>query len=89
MFFGYREADLKHQKKRKQRRLRHNEASQLTKRIEEMSEKLKPVKSEGIRFDFNSFTEPEQLVILKNHELYEKYHGHWTKEAVLENRYNR
>jgi hypothetical protein len=54
-----------------------------------MSEKLKPVKSEGIRFDFNSFTEPEQLVILKNHELYEKYHGHWTKEAVLENRYNR
>jgi hypothetical protein len=60
--------------------------SQLTKRIEELSEKLKPVASEGIRFDFNSFTEPEQLVILKNHELYEKYHNNWTKEAVLENK---
>ncbi len=47
--------------------------SQLTKRIEELSEKLKPVPSEGIRLDFNSFTEPEQLVILKNFELNEKY----------------
>jgi hypothetical protein len=60
--------------------------SQLTKRIEELSEKLKPVPSEGIRFDFKSFTEPEQLVILKNVELYEKYHNHWTREAVLENK---
>jgi hypothetical protein len=60
--------------------------SQLTKRIEELSEKLKPVPSEGIRFDFNSFTEPEQLVILKNVELHEKYDNHWTKEAVLENK---
>jgi hypothetical protein len=34
----------------------------------------------------NSFTEPEQLVILKNYELHEKYHNHWTKEAVLENK---
>ncbi len=39
---------------------------ELTKRIEELSEKLKPVPSEGIRIDFYSFTEPEQLVILKN-----------------------
>jgi hypothetical protein len=37
--------------------------SHLTKRIEELSEKLKPVASEGIRIDFNSFTEPEQLVL--------------------------
>ena len=60
--------------------------AQLTKRIEDLTEKLKPVASEGIRFDFNSFTEPEQLVILKNYELYQKYHDHWTKEAVLENK---
>jgi hypothetical protein len=60
--------------------------SQLTKRIEDLSEKLKPAPSEGIRFDFNSFTEPEQLVILKNVELHEKYDNHWTKEAVLENK---
>ena len=60
--------------------------SQLTKRIEELTEKLKPVPSEGIRLDFTSFTEPEQLIILKNAELNEKYHNHWTKEAVLENK---
>lgn len=53
--------------------------SQLTKRIEELSEKLKPVYSEGIRIDFYSFTEPEQLVILKNLELTEKYQGRWTQ----------
>lgn len=59
--------------------------SQLTKRIEELSEKLKPVASEGIRIDFKSFTEPEQLVLLKNFELDEKYHGRWTHEAIMEN----
>jgi hypothetical protein len=60
--------------------------SQLTKRIEELSEKLKPVPSEGIRIDFNSFTEPEQLVILKNLELNEKYQGRWTHEVIMENK---
>lgn len=60
--------------------------SQLTKRIEELSEKLKPVPSEGIRIDFNSFTEPEQLVLLKNSELNDKYRYRWTREAVLENK---
>src|SRR5512135_1222538 len=60
--------------------------SQLTKRIEELSERLKPVPSEGIRFDFNSFTEPEQLIILKNAELSEKYCGRWTKELIVENK---
>lgn len=49
--------------------------SQLTKRIEELSVKLKPVPSEGIKIDFYSFTEPEQLVLLKNFELDEKYKG--------------
>jgi hypothetical protein len=61
-------------------------SSQLSKRIEDLSAKLKPVPSEGIRFDFNSFTEPEQLIILKNYELHEKYNNHWTKEAVLKNK---
>ena len=60
--------------------------TQLTKRIEELSEKLKPVSSEGIRFDFNSFTEPEQLVLLKNFELDEKYRNRWTRQAILENK---
>jgi len=60
--------------------------SQLTKRIEELTEKLKPVPSEGIRIDFYSFTEPEQLVILKNLELHEKYQGRWTHEAIMENK---
>jgi hypothetical protein len=60
--------------------------SQLTRRIEELSERLKPVPSEGIRVDFNSFTEPEQLVLLKNFELDDKYHSRWTREAVLENK---
>lgn len=60
--------------------------SQLTKRIEELSEKLKPVPSEGIRIDFSSFTEPEQLVILKNLELEQKYGGRWTHEVVMENK---
>ena len=60
--------------------------TQLTKRIEELSAKLKPVPSEGIRIDFNSFTEPEQLVLLKNFELDEKHHYGWTREAILENK---
>jgi hypothetical protein len=60
--------------------------SQLTRKIEELSEKLKPVPSEGIRIDFYSFTEPEQLVILKNLELDEKYRGRWTHEAIMENK---
>ena len=60
--------------------------SQLIKRIEELSEKLKPVASEGIRIDFSSFTEPEQLVLLKNFELDEKYHGRWTHEVIMENK---
>jgi hypothetical protein len=59
--------------------------SQLTKRINDLSEKLKPVASEGIRIDFNSFTEPEQLVLLKNFELDEKYRR-WTREPILENK---
>jgi hypothetical protein len=60
--------------------------SQLTKRIEELSEKLKPVASEGIQIDFSSFTEPEQLVLLKNFELDDKYRSRWTHEAVIENK---
>ena len=60
--------------------------SQLTKRIHDLSEKLKPVPSEGIRIDFSSFTEPEQLVLLKNFELDDKYRFRWTREGILENK---
>src|SRR4030067_1849795 len=60
--------------------------TRLSKRIEELSAKLKPVPSDGIRIDFSSFTEPEQLVLLKNFELDEKHHYGWTREAILENK---
>ncbi len=60
--------------------------SQLTKKIDDLIEKLKPVASEGIRIDFYSFTEPEQLVLLKNFELDDKYRNRWTREAILENK---
>jgi len=59
---------------------------QLTRRIEELSELLKRPPSEGIRIDFYSFTEPEQLVILKNAELEEKHRYGWTQEAIIENK---
>jgi hypothetical protein len=60
--------------------------SKLTKRINDLSKKLEPVPSDGIRIDFNSFTEPEQLVLLKNFELDDKYHYRWTRQAILENK---
>lgn len=60
--------------------------SQLTKKIDDLVEKLKPVASEGVRIDFYSFTEPEQLVLLKNFELDDKYRHRWTREAILENK---
>ena len=64
----------------------NHEAFTVNKRIEELSEKLKPVASEGIRIEFSSFTEPEQLVLLKNFELDDKYRSRWTREAILENK---
>jgi hypothetical protein len=60
--------------------------TRLTKRIEDLSEKLKPEPSEGICIDFYSFTEPEQLVLLKNFELDEKHRYGWSREAMLENK---
>ena len=60
--------------------------TQLARRIEELASKLKPVPSEGIRIDFYSFTEPEQLVLLKNFELDDKHHHRLTREAILENK---
>jgi hypothetical protein len=60
--------------------------SQLTRRIEELKEQLKTVPSEGIRFDFYSFTEPEQLIILKNAELNQKYRDSWTQQIIIENK---
>ena len=61
-------------------------SAQLTKKINDLSEKLKPVASEGIRIDFDSFTEPEQLVLLKNFELQEKYGSTWPREVILANK---
>jgi hypothetical protein len=36
--------------------------------------------------DFSSFTQPEQLVLLKNFELDEKHRYGWSREAILENK---
>jgi hypothetical protein len=58
--------------------------AELTKRIEELSEKLKPPSSEGICLDFYSFTEPEQLALLKNIELDEKHSGKWNPDLIQE-----
>ena len=60
--------------------------AQLTKKINELSEKLKPVASDGIRIDFDSFTEPEKLVLLRNFELQEKYGSTWPREVILANK---
>ena len=60
--------------------------AQLTRKIKDLSEKLKPVASEGIRIDFDSFTEPEQLVLLKNFELQEKYGSTWPRQVILANK---
>lgn len=60
--------------------------TQLAKRIEELSAKLMFVPSEGIRIDFNPFTEPEQLVLLKNAELDKQYRNNWSDQVVLENK---
>jgi hypothetical protein len=49
--------------------------TQLIKRINDLSEKLKPVPSEGIRIDFDSFTDPEKYIFLKTAELIQKYEG--------------
>ena len=42
--------------------------------------------SDGIRIDFSSFTEPEQLVLLKNFELDDKSRSNCTRECILENK---
>jgi len=60
--------------------------TRLTKKIEDLSEKLKPAPSDGIRIDFYSFTEPEQLLLLKNFELDDKHRYGWTREAIMENK---
>jgi hypothetical protein len=60
--------------------------TQLAKRIEELLAKLTSVPSEGIRIDFSSFTEPEQLVLLKNAELDKQYRNNWPDQVVLENK---
>ena len=45
----------------------------LDRRVGALSEKLKPVSSEGIRVDFDSFTEPEKQLFRKIWEIEEEY----------------
>jgi hypothetical protein len=45
----------------------------LDKRVGSLSEKLKPASSDGIRIDFDSFTEPEKQLFRKIWEIEQKY----------------
>jgi hypothetical protein len=45
----------------------------LDRRVDSLSEKLKPVSSDGIRNDFDSFTEPEKQLLRRILEIEEKY----------------
>ena len=47
----------------------------LDRKLGNLSEKLKAVSSEGIRIDFDSFPEPERLLLRKVWEIEEKYEG--------------
>jgi len=46
---------------------------QLDRRVDSLSEKLKPLSSEGIRIDLDSFPEPEKQLLRKILEINEKY----------------
>ena len=56
----------------------------LAKRIQDLSLKLNPSVSEGVRIDFYSLSQPEQYVILKTAELLEKYQGRFTGKIAPE-----
>lgn len=56
----------------------------LSKRIDELTLKLKSPPSEGVRIDFYSLSQPEQYVILKTAELLEKYKARSTDEISPE-----
>jgi hypothetical protein len=45
----------------------------LDRRVDALSEKLKPVSSDVIRIDFDSFSEPEKQLFMKIWEIEEKY----------------
>ena len=85
LFSAFPKKNLKRAKKLQRRN--PVESRSVNKKNRRIKEKIKPPPpSEGIRIDFNSFTEPEQLVLLKNFELEEKYRGRWTREVILENK---
>src|ERR1035437_458722 len=86
MFSVFHEADLQPQKNRKQRRLTHNKTRTINQKNRRVDREAKTRRLRGIRIDFKSFTEPEQLVLLKNFELDDKYRSRWTRDAILENK---
>jgi len=58
----------------------------LDKRVESLSEKLKPVPSEGIRIDLESFTEPEKQLLRKVLEINEEYGSSPPAEVIEANK---
>jgi hypothetical protein len=56
---------------------------QLNKRVVNLSEKLKPVPSDVVRLDFDSFPEPEKQLFRKVWEIQEKY-GSEPPASVIE-----
>jgi hypothetical protein len=58
----------------------------LGKRVDALSEKLKPVSSDVIRIDFDSFTEPEKQLFRKIWEIQAKYGSSPPAEVMEANR---
>jgi len=58
----------------------------LNRRVDDLSEKLKPVSSDGILIDFDSFTEPEKQLFRKIWEIQEKYGSSPPADVVEANR---
>ena len=56
----------------------------LAKRIQDLSLKLNPLPSEGVRIDFYSLSQSEQFVVLKTYGLLEKYKGRSTDKVAPE-----
>jgi hypothetical protein len=59
---------------------------QLDRRVDALSEKLKPVSSDVIRLDFDSFTEPEKQLFNKIWEIQEEYGSSPPAEVIEANK---
>ena len=59
---------------------------QLNRRLGDLSKKLEPAKSDVVRLDFDSFTEPEKQLFRKIWEVQEKYRGSPPADVIEANK---